>query len=541
VAKSYDLVIRGGRVIDGTGEGPKQADVAIRGDTIIDVGKLSPASETPVLEAAGLVIAPGFIDAWAGIDPFAPAFPGAESKLLQGITTEVAGALGQCPFPIPDGTAGGDDLTGALGAPPGWPDARSYLLAVARAGTGIHRAFYADYGQIRTSVIGPTDAPPTRDEARQITKLVESSLEAGCIGLAFDLTEPPSAFAGVDELVEVSRIVSDASSVVALVMKDGTLDFERSFQDVLDVISRTGVDLVLPGFRIGPSHNWDKIDWVEKQLRDINESGKNITLVIEPYVAWTGPLAKLLPPEMREGGPYRLKERLASDTFRTPALTALKERAASEPDYWTRVRPIGLEASVSASGKGSGRLKRLASSDALITVADVAASRKRPPEEVCLELIALKPARLATFFEMNEGNRERELSWDFVTIGSGEPARPLDDPRAQPPVHPRARGAFARLIRRYVREKKLLELGEAIRKITSFPADRFGLGNRGRVQPNHAADLVLFRADTIADSATFGKPEELPIGVDHVMVGGRFAVRDGRVTGARQGNVLRSE
>ena len=541
MAKSYDLVIRGGRVVDGTGEGAKQADIAIRGDTIIDVGKLSPASETPVLEAAGLVIAPGFIDAWAAIDPFAPAFPGAESKLLQGITTEVAGALGQCPFPVPDGTAGGDDLTGALGSPPGWPDARSYMLSVARAESGIHRAFYADYGQIRSSVIGPTDAPPTRDEARQITRLVESSLEAGCVGLSFDMTEPPSAFADVDELVEVSRVVSDASSLVALVMRDTALDFERSFQDVLDIVSRTGVDLVLPAFRVGPAHNWDKIDWVERQLREINESGKNITLVIEPYVAWTGPLARLLPPEAREGGLQQLKERLGSDTFRAPALEALKQRTAREPDYWSRVRPIGLEASVSASETGSGRLKRLASSDALITIADVAASRKRPPEEVCLDLIARKPGRVATFFEMNEGNRERELGWDFVAIGSGEPARPLDDPRSSAPVHPRARGAFARLIRRYVREKKRLGLGEAIRKITSFPAERFGLGNRGRVQPDHAADLVLFRSDTIADTATFGKPEELPVGIDHVMVAGRFAVRDGRITGARLGNVLRRE
>jgi N-acyl-D-amino-acid deacylase len=541
VARSYDLVIRGGKVIDGTGEPACAADVAIRGDTIIDVGKLSPAGETPVLEAAGLVVAPGFIDSWAALDPLAPAFPGAESKLLQGITTEVAGALGQSPFPVADGAAGGDDLTGAIGSSPGWPDARGYLLAVARAGTGIHRAFFADYGQIRLAVIGPTNAPPTRDEARHIIKHVEASLEAGCIGLSIDLSEPPGGFAEVDEVVEVVRQTAQAKAVVAVVMRGAGADFDGSLNAVLDIVSRTGVDLVIPDFRIAPAGNWAKIEMVEARLREANESGKNVSVVIEPYVAWIGSLAKLLPLAAREGGCDELVRRLESDSFRDSVSGALRSRAASDAEYWTRVCPIGVVGAERPSSESYRRVKNVSSSESRVSVADIAEDRKRPPEEVFLDLIAEKPTRKAIYFEMNEGNRSRELGWEFATIGSGEVARPLDDKRVPPPLHPRSRGCFARLIRRYVREKKVLGLEQAVRRITSLPAERFGLGKRGKILPQHAADLVLFRADTISDRATFGAPAELPVGIDHVMVNGRFAVRDGRITGARQGNVLRRE
>lgn len=547
MAKSYDLVIRGARVVDGTGAPARAADVGVKGDTIADVGTLEPAADTPTLEASGLVLAPGFIDAWAEADLLSPLFPDAESKLLQGVTAEVQGAGSQFPFPLAEGALvamGRPEDTALL---TDWTDARGFLLRVAKTGSGVHRSFFAGYGAIRSLVVGPSAGAPTRDEARKISKELELALEAGCLGLAVDLTEPPAAFASLEELVELARQLADAKAVLALVLRDSGPGLERAVEEALEVSARTGVELLLPSIRITGSPNWTKIEWVEARLARAIEDGTTLTATVEPYTAWAGPLGSILPPAARGGGERALAERLKAQSFREEMLRAIAERAAGDDEYWSR---ITLARSALSPGEGAsgataegqpspGRSGPAEQAAQRISLAELASARKRPPPEVVLELLAGGLASRAHFHELSEANVERMLGWPFVAIGSAEPARPVSGARVSAPDHPRARGTFPRVLRRFVSEKKLLGLEEAVRRMTSLPAERLALGKRGRIEPGCAADIVLFRPETVSDGSTFGDPSARPSGIDHVLVAGRFAVRDGLLTGGRHGRILR--
>lgn len=514
MAKTYDLVIRGARVVDGTGQPARSADVAISGDTICEVGSIEPSQDSRVLEASGLVLAPGFIDAWAELDPLTPVFPQGESKLLQGVTSEAQGAGNRFPFPLAecDPLAGGRPEDTAF--IPDWTDARGFLLKVAKTGTGLNRAFFAGYGAIREVVAGRSAGLLTRDEAKRVWKELELALEAGCLGLAVDLTEPPAAFASLDELVEVARQLASSKAVLAVVLRDRGPAIERAVEEVLEIASRSGVELFLPELRLTGAPNWGKIDWLESRLKRAMDDGISLTVAVEPYTAWPGALGSVLPPALSgERGSRPSREEL---------LKALESRAAGDDRYWERI--------TLACPKGEGQGGRA-------TLAELAASRKRPPAELLLELIVERPRERAHFHEMNEGNLERMLSWSFTAIGSGEPARPVGTRFA--PDHPRGLGTFPRVLRRYVREKKLLSLEEAVRRMTSLPAERLGLPNRGRIEPGCVADIVLFRPDIVSDGATFSEPSALPAGIYHVLVAGALVVKDGSPTSELRGRILR--
>ena len=534
MAKSYDLVIRGGRLVDGTGAPPRTADIAIRGDTIADVGAIMPTDETPLLEASGLTVTPGLVDAWGAADPLAPIFTQPETKLLQGITTEVAGSGGRVPFPLGEGAGTGLSEDEERLVVPDWTDAKGFLLRVARAGTAIHRAFFADYGRIRELLVGPSDAALTRDEQRRVAKQISSALEAGCLGLGADLASPPSAYAKTEEIVELGRILSGAGAVLALGLRDSGPQIEAAVEEAIEIATRSGVEILLPGLRLGPKPYWGKIDWLEKRLARAVYEGVCLTVSIEPYVARVVPLASLLRPGDREGGGKGLADRLASATGREGILRSLDARAAGDDDYWSRITLASREG---AEAEAEGRADHGARPAR--TLGDLAAERNRPAAELLLDILGAEPERKAVLFETNEGNLERMLRWDFVTIGSGATARPVRDGRATPPLHPAARGTFARVLRRYVREKKVLTLEEAVRRMTSLPADRLRLGRKGRIATGYAADITVFRAAAVADRSTYSDPTLTSHGIDQVIVKGRFAVRNGEPTGVRAGAVTR--
>ncbi len=531
MARTYDLVIRGGSVVDGTGSAERLADVALRGEKIADVGELEPTGETPVLDATGLKIAPGFIDAWAAADPLAAAFPGAESKLLMGVTTEVQGAGPHYPFPLGEGAT--ESLDGLGPIEPDWKDARGFLFGISRAGTAINRAFFASYSQIRNFVMGPSDTRPTRDETLRISRELAASLAAGCVGLEVDLAEPPGAFASAEQVIELGRMLAEAGAVLALTLRDTGGGLESALDEALSVAERTGVEVVFPSMRISPAPYWGKIGWLTARMKEAVEDGVGLSVTVEPYVAWPARLASLLPPNVREGGPEVAAKRLQSPAARSEVLASLVARAEGDEGYWGRFRILrGPE----PGGEETPRADVTEREDSL---ADIAAARNRPPAEVLLEILAAHPATEALFFELSEANVASILQWDFTAVGSSSPARPVGDPAAPPPVHPRETGTFVRVLRRYVRDKKVLALEGAVRRMTSLPAERLGLQGRGSIAPGKIADLVLFRMDAVADRSTFGNPAGLPVGIEHVIVAGRFAVRDGKVTGVRAGQVLR--
>jgi N-acyl-D-aspartate/D-glutamate deacylase len=530
VAKSYDIVIRGGRLVDGTGAAPRTADIAIRGDTIADIGAIMPTDETPLLEASGLTVAPGFIDAWGAADPLAPIFTQPETKLLQGITTDIAGAGGRVPFPLGEGGNGGLSEAEELLVVPDWTDAKGFFLRIARAGTGVHRAFFADYGRIRAFLVGPSDAALTRDEQRQVAKELGAALEVGCLGLSVDLASPPSAYAKTEEVVELGRTLAGAGATLALGLRDSGPELEAAVEEAIEIATRSGVELLLPGLRIGPKPYWDKIGWLEDRLARAVEEGVGLTVTVEPYVARSVALASLLTPGDREGGPEGMAERLASASGRKDILRSLDARAAGDEDYWSRIK-LAPRAGADARDDDGERSAQ--------TLAFDAAEHKRHPAEHLLDILTEEPNREALVFETNEGNLERMLGWDFVAVGSGAAARPVHDERAGPPVHPAGRGAFARILRRSVREKKVLTLEEAVRRMTSLPAERLRLGRRGKIIAGYAADITVFRAAAVTDRSTYADPSPTAHGIEQVLVNGRFAVRNGEPTGVRAGTVMR--
>lgn len=522
MARSYDLVIQGGRLYDGTGAKPRAIDIAIRGDTIVELGNITPTDETPLLDATGLVVAPGFIDAWAAADPLAPIYPLAESKLLQGVTTEVAGAGNLSPFPL---TAGDDiDTDEATSIVPDWSDARGFLLRVARAGTAINRAFYVSYGRIRRSIIGGSSGAPTRDEAQQILREVDLALSAGCVGVVLDLSQPPAMFASTEELVELARALASFDAVLAVTLRNSGAKLESSLDEFLHTVSRTGVNAVLPSLHVGPEPYWPLITKLDARLRQAVDEGVSLMVTVEPYVARLGTLGALLPFEIRTLVSKDNTQLSNSETVRSQVIAHLQKMDGDDIEFWQRVCPE----SVLEDGA-----HKFAAFDELESM------RKQSFRARIAELILQSPDRRALFYESSEAGIEQTISWDFTSIGTSEPARNLIHSNKSA-LHPRIAGTFPRFLRRYIREKNILPLEEAIRRMTSLPAKHLRLGERGIIAEGKAADMVLFHDESIAEKSTYSKPSHSPVGVQHVIVAGRFAVRDGELTGTKVGSVLMS-
>ncbi len=506
-------VIAGACVYDGLAPHAFETDVALVGDRIALIGDLSDRDAHERIDGRGLVLAPGFIDVHAHTDALWLADGRALGKIRQGVTTEIGGNCGTSPVPV-------------IGTAAAWRDLDEFFGAVEGSGVALNVATLVGLGTTRRAIAGESDRPLEAAELRAQCDLVRAAVEQGALGVSSGLIYVPSRYADVAELIACARAAAEAGMprYVTHLRSEGD-DLLEAVDEALAVGRGAEVAVQISHHKAAGKKNWGKVHRSLDAIARARAQGMVVNADAYPYVALCTDLDTILPDEVMRGGRAAVLERLR-DPERAAALALALRLKRDEADWHDIViSTTGSERNADLAGMRLDEIARM-----WRLSAPRAALRLLLEEELAVEAI---------FFAMNEEDVATILSADFVAIGSDASARAIDGPTAHGVPHPRTFGCFPRVFGRFVRGRRTLELGEAIRRMTSLAADTFGIANRGRIVREAFADLVLFDPATIVDTATYEKPFAYPQGIDSVWVNGRAVVRRSEPTGARPGRVLR--
>lgn len=526
--RKIDLLIHDALVFDGCAGGPVRASVGIAGDEIIYRGAADRRAESGrVIEAAGLALAPGFIDTHAHSDFTLLADPRAEGKLSQGVTTEVNGNCGMSVAPL-IGRAlerREEDLC-ELGIRERWSTLEEYFGLVEKRGTGINTANLVGHGNLRGSVVGYDDRQPSAGELASMQQLLAEAVASGAIGLSTGLIYPPGIYSHTAELTALSRVLREKDLIYTSHMRSEGTQLQEAVAEVIRIGREAAIKVHISHIKTAGELNWHKADAVIGQLLQVRDEGLRLTCDRYPYIASSTDLDAILPSWVFAGGNEEELRRLNDPPTRRRIEEELREQV-SRPGYWAGiiVSSVGTEQNRWMEGK---------------TLAEIAGGLGVDGLNAFFRIIIGERLRVGAIFRsMNEDNLRKFLSLPFCMIGSDSSARCFDGPTALGRPHPRTFGTFPRLFGRYVREERLLSLAEAVYKSTLLASETFGLKRRGCIRTGYYADLVLFDPGTIGDRASFEDPFQRAEGISHVFVNGVEAVSEGRVTGRLGGRVLR--
>lgn len=519
------MLIRNGTVVDGTGAQPAQADVLIENDRVAAVAPRLKSSDAKTIDASGLIVAPGFIDAHSHSDANALIDSVAEGRIRDGVATEINGTCGWTIFPLVGREAENKrkSLRGQ-GIDARWSDADGYFTAVEAAGSTINRGFLLGQGAVRAAVMGYDHRPAGRGQLRAMRLLVAQSLEQGALGLSSGLCYPPGSFAGPAEMAELCREMTPTGRPYCTHIRSEGRALMASIREAMAASGAAGVPLHISHLKTFGRAHWWKIAPLERTLTAARASGRDITADRYPYTAAMTDLDTIFPDRLMAGGKDKALARLSNPRSRE----ALRRAAVrGRRLLWDQIM-ISVAAEPAREFQG-------------MTVDRAAEKMGLPPFDAVVELlIATRLAITAIFFDMSEDNLTRILRWPFVCIGSDSAARSFAGPTAKGSPHPRTFGSCSRFLGEYVIGRKLMPLAEGVRKITSLPAARFGLKDRGALRPGAFADVTVFDAARIRDAATYADPFRPSEGVRWLIVNGRPVLEDGALTSARPGRVLRA-
>lgn len=524
----FDVLIRNGLVYDGSGGPPARADVGVRGDRIEAVGDLSAATGATEVDAAGRSVAPGFIDAHTHSD-LACFLPDEHldvktGALRSGVTTEVAGNCGFSPFPYLE--LHRPDLERLIrtlfGTSSPWADLESYRDDVRQAGLHANLAPLVGHGSLRAGVVGFEDRPAEPHELAAMVELADAAFEQGAFGLSSGLVYTPGVYADTGELVELCRALARHGRPYATHMRGETDMVVDSVREALHIGREGGVPVHVSHHKAAGQENWGRTEETLGLMAQARAGGVDVTLDVYPYTAGSTLLYALLPPWAQEGGADEMVERLRDSRVRERIRHDLVHGL---PRWENLARAATWDGIFISSCPGRPDLE----GRPVVELADAAGA---DPPGFVFDLLISQQARVTMILHsMSEADVSRVLAWEGAMIGSDGiplPGKP----------HPRWAGTSPRVLGRYAREQGVFDLATAIRKLTSLPAERFGLADRGVVAPGKAADLVVFDAGSVLDLATFEEPLLSPAGLTEVMVNGRLAVAGGELTGAKAGRVL---
>jgi N-acyl-D-amino-acid deacylase len=524
----FDLVFSSATLVDGTGSDPYHGDLAAREGRIVAIGEIpSSVQAKRIINAKGLVLAPGFIDIHTHSDLSLLHDPAGASKVRQGVTTEVVGNCGFSAFPIARkrGAFHREHLSGIDQAAfePGWKDFDGYAARLTEQGTALNVAAFVGHGCLRIAGVGLDDRAPAPEELRGLCTLLNENMAQGAFGLSTGLTYVPSMYAGSSEIEDLAKVVADHDglySTHARVMP-GLVD---SVGEAIAVGMASGVRVQYSHAAINNPRDWGRADEVILAFHRGRESGVDIAFDVYPYDASSSALTQYLPAWVQAGGVHAMVERLRDRGTRRRAVEDLAAGwYGGIPWLWDRI----LVSQCATAGIVGRNLAEIAESEGL------------EPAELALRLCECHGGEIkVVLFYRTEEDMLAFLADPLSCVGSDGNAIGFDLPEGDRP-HPRFFGCFPRVLGRYVREAQALSLPEAVRKMTSAPADRLGISDRGRLRDGFAADLVAFRAETVVDQSTFWDPCRPPVGIEYVAVNGVLVVDEGRQTDEQPGRVLR--
>jgi dihydroorotase/N-acyl-D-amino-acid deacylase len=519
-AAVYDVLIRGGYVVDGTGSPWFRGDVAISGDRIAAVGQLAGAQARDTIEARGLVVAPGFIDMLGHSEYPLLADGRAISKITQGITSEITGEVSSV-VPV------------APGSNRRWSDLDGYFAALEAARPAINLGTFVPAGTVRRVVMGDADRAPTPAELEQMKRHVAEAMRQGAMGLSTGLIYAPASFASTEELVELATVAAQYGGGYATHMRSEGDKLIEAIEEAIAIGERAGGWVQIHHLKASGRQNWGKMGQAVATIEAARARGIDVTADQYPYPAAGTSLTAVLPNWAHAGGTDSLLARLADPETRVRLRAEVASEHGGGADW--RISAVGGPEGVQIAGVRADSLKRYEGR----RLSEVAEARGQEPVDALFDVLLADQARSsAVYFAMSEDDLEYALRQPWVSIGIDAGARAADSTVTGKP-HPRAYGSFPRILCRYVRERGVLTLPDAVRKFTALPAARVGLDERGVIKAGLYADLTLFDPNTVCDRATFEEPVQTSVGIQHVLVNGVPVVRDGAATGARPGRALR--
>ncbi|HXI13515.1 MAG TPA: D-aminoacylase [Thermoanaerobaculia bacterium] len=533
-AADFDIAIRNGIVIDGTGAPRVRGDVGIKGDTIVVVGDLAGRTAKTTIDATGQIVAPGLIDLLGVSEGAVLIDPSLESKVRQGVTTEVTGE-GRSPGPIDDAMAAEMNRTRPAGFPEvRWRSLAEYMTFLESRGTAINFAFYVGATNPREIVLGRNDRDPNAEEMRRMESIVDQAMRDGAVGLSTALIYVPAVYAETGELIRLAKVVARHGGSYFTHMRNEADTINSALDEAFRIAREGGMPLNIFHLKIGGRKNWGRMPAVVAKIEREKARGLDIAANVYPYTATSTGLTAIVPAWALEGGYDQFLERLSKQDVRA--------RIASEiatSGFYSRIGGAEgiLVRRIPNPAFQQYERKRLNEIAALMTENE---KKTISPAEAALRLFEAGNATpIAIYFSMSEGDVRVALSQKWVSLGSDSGA--VVGEMKKSGAHPRAFGTFSRVLGHYVRDEKLFTLEEAVRKMTSLAASRVAIKDRGTLKEGMKADIVIFDAAKVRDLSTYEDPHRYSEGVSNVVVNGTPIILSGRLTGKLPGRVLRGK
>ena len=527
---TLDILVKSGYVVDGSGEPPFKADIGIENGKIAEIGEIPKDRGRRLIDAEGLVVSPGFIDIHSHSDLFILVNPKTESKVRQGVTLEVVGNCGSSAAPMNDHLR-----QEALKRPYirdskidlDWNNMEEYITRLNRDGVALNVVPLVGHGTVRSYVMGFENRPPSDEELNEMKRIVAKSLREGAFGMSSGLIYPPSCYATTEELIELAKIVASQNGVYTSHIRNESDYLEDAVREAIRTGEESGVSVEISHHKAGGTSNWGKVTQTLQMIGEARSRGTDVTCDVYPYTASSQGLIALLPPWTQEGGTDRFLERLSSPETRN---RMQEDMLSGLPDWVSGVKDAGWEsimiASCDSHSEYEGKM-----------VDDLAKKESMDSFEFVFDLLQEDIAVSIVKFAINEEDLKTVLRNPHSMIGSDSSARATYGVLAKGKPHPRSYGTFPRVLARYVRDTSVLTLEEAVKKMTSLPARKLGIKDRGRIVEGMWADITIFNSQTIEDRATYKDPHQYPRGVPYVIVNGELVIEEYEHTGILPGKV----
>ncbi|CAN5876545.1 amidohydrolase family protein [soil metagenome] len=527
------MILRGGTVYDGSGGAPRVTDVALADDTVAAVGDLRGARGRTEIDARGLAVAPGFINMLSWATESLIEDGRSQSDIRQGVTLEVFGE-GWSMGPLNEAMKRQmREEQGDIRFEVAWTTLGEYLEHLERRGIAPNVASFIGATTVRIHELGYEDRAPTPEELQRMRALVRQAMEEGALGVGSSLIYAPAFYAGTDELVALSEEAGRHGGMYISHMRSEGNRLLEAVEELITIARRANVPAQIYHLKAAGEQNWPKMDQVIARVEAARAEGLKITADMYTYTAGATGLDAAMPPWVQEGGFQQWRRRLQDPQIRARLLGEMR----TPTDEWESLYLLaGSPERVVLVGFKQDSLKHLTGK----TLAEVARLRGKSPEETAMELVVQDDSRVETvYFLMSEENVRKQIALPWMSFDSDAASLAPEGAFLKSNPHPRAYGTFARLLGKYVREERVIPLEEAVRRLTSWPAEVLKIERRGSLRPGYFADVVLFDPATIIDHATFEQPHQYATGVRHVFVNGEQVLRDGEHTGATPGRVVR--
>lgn len=529
----YDLIIRNGRIIDGTGSPWYTGSIGIRGGRIAEIGALVGGRAKQTIDAAGMVVTPGFIDMLGQSELSILVRPELPSKIFQGITTEFTGE-GTSVAPLNDRIAKADRLGyERLKLTADWRTLGEYFARLERQGIGINVGHYVGATQVRRMVLGDDDRQPTPGELARMRQLVADAMRDGAVGLSTSLQYPPAPYARTPELIALAQEAAAHGGLYATHMRSESDEILPALREAIRIGRDARIPVEVWHLKVAGKRNWGRMPEVIAVIDSARRAGVDIAADTYAYPAWFNSLSAMVPPWAHDGGSEKLLQRLRDPAARRRIRRDMETPGSWENNAWQEIS--GPEAILIGAVQNPSLLPLQGK-----TLADIARQRKADPIDALLDLLIEDRAfTYVAVFGMSEPDVTLALQQPWVSINNDSQGTAPDGILGKDHPHPRAYGTFPRILRKYVREEKRLTLEDAIRKFTSLPAERMRLSDRGVLKAGMWADIAIFHPDSVRDRATFAQPNQLSEGMRWVLVNGVPVIAEGKATGTLPGKVLR--